>query len=173
MAEPFKNLFNRPFFEKFLPVLNRFLPGLDQDLFLDQIFDKNWENLELKQRARHTSHILNHHLSGVFKKDAETLVNVIEFIQSSEAFTPGIEAMFIPDYIEVYGLDHPDISLDAMERITRFFSCEFAIRPFIIRYPEKSIERMKKWSRDANPQVSRLSSEGCRPRLPWAMAGSF
>ncbi len=29
---------------------------------------------------------------------------------------------------------------------------------------------MLQWSQHANEHVRRLSSEGCRPRLPWAMA---
>ena len=29
---------------------------------------------------------------------------------------------------------------------------------------------MLKWSKHKDPRVRRLASEGCRPRLPWAMA---
>ena len=32
------------------------------------------------------------------------------------------------------------------------------------------MKQMLKWSKDKNHHLRRLSSEGCRPRLPWAMA---
>jgi len=54
--------------------------------------------------------------------------------------------------------------------MTQYSSSEFAIRPFIIKYPEKTMSQMLKWSKHDNFHVRRLASEGCRPRLPWAMA---
>ena len=82
----------------------------------------------------------------------------------------GLEHMFIPDYIEVYGIDHFDLSMKAFETVTQFVSCEFAVRPFFIRYGNQMVNQMKIWSRHKNESVRRLSSEGSRPRLPWAMA---
>ena len=81
--------------------------------------------------------------------------------------------MFIPDYIEQTCLDHPDLACQAMEEITQFTSCEFAVRPFIIKYPKMMMQRMQKWATHEHPHVRRFASEGCRPRLPWAMAIDF
>jgi 3-methyladenine DNA glycosylase AlkC len=81
--------------------------------------------------------------------------------------------MFIPDLIEVFGQAHPRVSLDAIETITQFTSAEFAIRPFLLNAPDSTMKQMLKWSTHQNDQVRRLSSEGCRPRLPWAMALPF
>ena len=78
--------------------------------------------------------------------------------------------MFLPDFIEQYGLNDLQTSLKAMETITQFTSCEFAIRPFLLRYPDEVMAQMLKWSQHSNHSVRRFSSEGCRPRLPWAMA---
>lgn len=81
-----------------------------------------------------------------------------------------LEYMFIPDFIELYGIDNCDLSIKAIEIITQFTSCEFAIRPFIIKYPEQTISIMLEWTQHANSKVRRLATEGSRPRLPWAMA---
>ena len=78
--------------------------------------------------------------------------------------------MAFSDFVEVYGLDDPDASLPALGTFTLVVSAEFAVRPFIIRYPEASFAQMARWAEDPDPQVRRLASEGCRPRLPWAMA---
>ena len=49
-------------------------------------------------------------------------------------------------------------------------SSEFAVRPFIINYEERMMAQMYEWSKDENEHVRRLSSEGCRPALPWGQA---
>lgn len=173
MAEPFKNLFNRAFYNEFCTLLEIYVPSFDQSSFMKDIFDDSWEEKELKERARHTTLVLKKHLPGSFNKDVEIILDIIEHIQNSDSMKAGIESMFFPDYIEVFGIDHFDRSMQAMEKITQYFSCEFAIRPFILKYPEKAIAFMREWSRHPNPNVRRLSSEGCRPRLPWAMALPF
>jgi 3-methyladenine DNA glycosylase AlkC len=77
--------------------------------------------------------------------------------------------MVFPDFVEVYGLDDWASSIPALEFFTQFMSAEFAIRPFISRYPEKTLRQMLSWADHAHPGVRRLASEGCRPRLPWGM----
>lgn len=42
------------------------------------------------------------------------------------------------------------------------------MRPFLIHQPERTLERLREWTRDPDPNVRRLCSEGARPRLPWA-----
>ena len=42
------------------------------------------------------------------------------------------------------------------------------IAKFVEKYPERTLKVMKEWSKDSNVHVRRLSSEGVRPRLPWA-----
>lgn len=173
MAAPLKNLFNRSVYETFTRVISRFYPGFEKQRFIEEIFNDNWENLELKQRARHTSLTLNQFLFSDFEKDIELLISVINAIRQDKTLKPGIESMFVPDYVEVFGIDYPEKSLIFMEEITKFFSCEFAIRPFLLKYPEKTLAKMKQWAYNPDPSVRRLSSEGCRPRLPWAMAIPF
>jgi 3-methyladenine DNA glycosylase AlkC len=49
-------------------------------------------------------------------------------------------------------------------------SAEYAVRPFIIHDQDRMMAQMFQWAHHASVQVRRLSTEGCRPRLPWAMA---
>jgi len=49
-------------------------------------------------------------------------------------------------------------------------SAEFAIRPFILRYPERMLAQMLSWTAHPSAEVRRLATEGCRPRLPWGIA---
>jgi 3-methyladenine DNA glycosylase AlkC len=81
--------------------------------------------------------------------------------------------MFLPEYVEVYGINNFDESMAAFEFVTVFSSAEFAVRPFLIKYPEKMMKQMLAWSKHKEPMVRRLASEGSRPRLPWAMAVGY
>ena len=49
-------------------------------------------------------------------------------------------------------------------------SSEFAIRQFIIKYEDKTINQMKFGQKSKNEHIRRLAIEGSRPRLPWAVA---
>ena len=57
----------------------------------------------------------------------------------------------------------------AQYEITRRFSAEFSIRPFLIRWQDRTLARLMEWTSDPDPHVRRLCSEGSRSRLPWAM----
>jgi 3-methyladenine DNA glycosylase AlkC len=98
---------------------------------------------------------------------------MIEQLQKEGTKEDSLEYMFFPDFIEVYGIGDYKNSIKAIEKITQFTSCEFGVRPFLIKYPKKGIQQMMKWTSHKHPMVRRLSTEGCRPRLPWAMAIPF
>jgi len=66
------------------------------------------------------------------------------------------------------GEDPFDISMRAQYEITRRFSAEFSMRPFLIRHQQRTLEQLLAWTTDPDPHVRRLCSEGTRPRLPWA-----
>ncbi len=83
-------------------------------------------------------------------------------------FTDGYWIMPIAKYVEKYGVDCFSDSMDAIKEITKRHTGEYCIRPFIEKYPAETLEIMQKWSLDRNVHVRRLSSEGVRPRLPWA-----
>ena len=83
-------------------------------------------------------------------------------------FTNFYWVMPIAKYVEKYGLDDFDVSMNDLEEITKRNTDEYAIRPFQEVYPEKTLMQMKAWSLDKNKHLRRLASEGLRPRLPWA-----
>jgi 3-methyladenine DNA glycosylase AlkC len=66
-----------------------------------------------------------------------------------------------------HGLEQPERALDALYAATQRFSMEYAIRPYLNRWPEETLARMEDWARDDHYHVRRLVSEGTRPKLPW------
>ena len=76
----------------------------------------------------------------------------------------------VPGVLAVrHGLeDHRDRALDLLHAATQRFSMEFYIRPFLNRWPDETLARLRQWADDDNYHVRRLVSEGTRPKLPWA-----
>ncbi len=169
MAEPLKNIYSKAFIDEFTGLLKKVYPALDTNRFTKLIFSKDWPEKELKQRMRHIAEVLRQVLPPAFTDASEIIIRCVEKLQTGEE-EMNFTFMFLPDFIELYGIEDPENAILAMERITQFTSAEFAIRPFLIRYPERMQAQMYKWSKHPNAMVRRLSSEGFRPRLPWAMA---
>jgi len=169
MATPLKYMYNPAYFEKLCPVLGECIVNFDCRDFIFRVFNNEWPDLELKARVRHICHVLHHFLPDDFPSAANQLITIAGRLREVEP-SQGFANIFLPDYIEVYGQDHPDESLMALEQITKLVSGEFAIRPFILRYPQKTIGFLLRWTEHPDANVRRLASEGCRPRLPWAVA---
>lgn len=163
MAEALKNMYNREYLERFADAFVKEYQGFDRKKFLKAVFDSEWETKELKARMRHISTSLNKVLPGDYP-------GAIGIMKKTAPNFGGFLSMIFPDYVEVYGLEEPEISISAMELFTQYGSSEFAIRPFIIKYKQKLMPQMLKWARHKNHHLRRLASEGCRPRLPWAIA---
>lgn len=159
-----KNIYNTSFFEDFTTHFESVYPSFDKAKFLKMLLDENWEARELKQRVRHIALCLGE----VLPNDYRTALAVMKRVGADlgEKF----EYMFFPDFIEVFGLEDYDASTEALPLFTVLCSSEFAVRPFIVKYPVKMMELMNEWSTSDNHHIRRLASEGCRPRLPWGMA---
>ena len=169
MATALKYMYNPTFFEGLCPVLKECIPGFDCRDFILRTFNNAWPDLELKERIRHITRVLHHFLSKDFSIAAHQLIDIAHALKKKHSRDQGFENIFLADYIEVFGLDHPQESIDAIKEITKLVSAEYAIRPFIVRYPEETMKYLYSWSKSTDPNVRRLSSEGSRPRLPWAI----
>lgn len=112
---------------------------------------------------RHTTRCLQQTLPKNYGQAIDILKKVAPAVH-------GFEAMTLHDFVELYGLDNWDISLPAIRYFNQFASGEFAIRPFLHQNPQRGTEFMLSCAEDSSEKIRRFASEGCRPRLPWAMA---
>lgn len=170
MPEPLKNLYNETFVAALAQALVSAYPGFDTQKFTALIFNDVWLEKELKQRTRIISQALHACLTQDYQTNINILKEAIIQLHQSPVQLHGYECVLFPDYVELYGLNHYDISVDALAFFTPYPSSEFAVRPFIIQYPERMMTQMKNWASHDNEHLRRLATEGCRPRLPWAMA---
>lgn len=163
--QPLKYLYNSTFINNIIADIQKHYPPFDGQKFTQLVFDEKWDKRELKPRMRHITNCLHKTIQLPYFKTVSILKKAI-----SERGGEALEKMFYPDYVEVYGMEDLENSLDALEAFTEYASSEFAIRPFIIRYEKETMQRMSQWSKHQNHHIRRLASEGCRPRLPWAVA---
>ena len=170
MSNLLKDIYSPSFYQQLCNSLEQTLTDFDREQFISRIFSPDFASMELKQRMSHTIETIALYLPQQFDQAAGLIGKLIENLKQAEVEEQSFEYMFLPEFIATRGLDDFKTSVKALETITQYTSCEFAVRPFINRYGQEMIEQMIKWSHHENKWVRRLASEGSRPRLPWAMA---
>ncbi|WP_158584108.1 DNA alkylation repair protein [Salinibius halmophilus] len=174
--EPFKNVYSPDSIHAAAVHIQRVYPQFNLVSFEAQCL-QNLDALELKQRSRQIQQALADHLPKDIAQSANILCAALADDNTTENLTwttddTGIAGWFImpmADYLAEYGIEQPEICLPALQAMTSRSSSEFAIRPFIHRYPELLQQEILTWASHNNLHVRRLASEGSRPRLPWGM----
>lgn len=156
-----KEMFDAARFRNVARALTEIDPRFDQRKFL-KLALAGLEDLTLLQRLRRMTESLHETLPTEYGKALRILKKLAPRLE------PGFVTLFLPDYVAVYGLEHFDLSMDALKFFTPFGSSEFGVRPFLRQDLTRTLAVMEDWSRDADDHVRRLASEGCRPRLPWS-----
>ena len=135
--------------------------------------------LAILQRGQHLARALREHLPERYEDAVDILIRSLTPPMSQTADLGLAVFFYLPhvSFVATYGLDAEgnggcdpfEASMRAQYELTRRFSAEFSMRPFLILWPERTLARLMEWTRDPDPHVRRLCSEGARPRLPWAM----
>lgn len=158
-----KDLIDVVFVQRLAEACQQFHPSFDADRFIASATAEHFATLELKARIRYLANTLFRALALPFADACEVLKPV------SRQFG-GIQGFVFPDVVAQFGLDQPAVALAALGHFTQFSTSEFAIRPFINRYPDMVLPQLMLWARSDNHHLRRLASEGSRPRLPWGQA---
>jgi 3-methyladenine DNA glycosylase AlkC len=175
--EPFKNIFNKESIQKLAKEIKNEYPAFDDKSF-QQSINKTLTKLELKDRVRLVAKNLKEYLPNNYKQSVKILVSTLaaeekhadqEWSGQDVEGVNGFMVWPLTQFVEEFGLDDLDTSMQAMYEMTKRFSAEFAIRPFIQKYDKKVYRILSKWSKDPSKHVRRLVSEGTRPNLPWGM----
>jgi 3-methyladenine DNA glycosylase AlkC len=163
MSSLLKDRYSPAYVKRLAAAVSEAWPRFDKVGYMRAVLGDGWAGLELKQRMRRLSSTLHRFLPMPYVRQVAVLEKV------APAFG-GLEGMLFPDFVEQFGLDDFDTSVRTLEWFTQFSSSEFAVRPFIVRHGPRMMAVMRRWASHDNDHVRRLASEGCRPRLPWAMA---
>lgn len=132
--------------------------NLDQFL---QLCNSHLAQESIMQRVNTVAHALAQCHPGPYR----TLVDNLEAIGPTvpNAFC----GMALSACASLAGQWGKDEVLDALRRLTRFGTSEFAIRPWVEQHTDAVIAQCLKWTHHSDPHTRRLASEALRPRLPW------
>ncbi len=167
MAELFKDLYTAKHINEVTISLSQIDDTFNSKCFIEEVLKDNWDVLGFKQRIQKIAELLNKYLPQDFERASDVLLAYVERLESENKNQANLQYWFIPTYIEMYGFRYFETSMAAIERITRFVTCEFAVRPFYERYFDQMCKETILWTDHHDFRVRRLASEGCRTLLPW------
>jgi 3-methyladenine DNA glycosylase AlkC len=134
--------------------------------------------LAILQRGHHLARALRAHLPPRYEDAVAVLLRSLTPPLAATADLGLGVFFYLPhvSFVAAFGLDAAgnggrdpfEASMRAQYELTRRFTAEFSMRPFLIQQPERTLARLLEWTHDPDPHVRRLCSEGARPRLPWA-----
>ncbi len=171
MADSLKTFFSPALVRRLATDVTRVQPSFNSRAFIKQA-SAGLDDLELLDRGKHIARALAAHLPPSYPAAVKVLLRSLGPEHASEELVGvGMGPFFyLPHtlFVAEHGLDHFDVSMHAQYELTKRFSAESSIRPYIAKYPERTFAILREWTRDPNPHVRRLVSEGTRLRLPWA-----
>ncbi len=146
------------------------VPGFDATDFRAAA-NRGLEPLALLARSAHIAQQLARHLPADFDEAVPLLIAAMgPVLQATEG--NGLAPFFyLPHshYIATCGVPRFASGMRANYELTRRFTAEYALRPYLVAHQDACVAELARWTVDADPHVRRAVSEATRPRLPWAM----
>jgi 3-methyladenine DNA glycosylase AlkC len=159
-AAALKHLFGSALLKRLANAIAAVDPAFDQRRFLK--LAPKLKLLEMKPRVQVISAQLYIQLPKDYKKAVLTLKKAV-----LRGKLTGFDLWPLTDFVQTHGLADLELSLDVLGEFTQHFTAEWAIRPFLIQHPEKTLQHLVLCAQSENVHLRRWASEGTRPRLPW------
>ncbi|MEU9167662.1 hypothetical protein AB0D34_07665 [Streptomyces sp. NPDC048420] len=148
-------------------------PEFDAEQFARDVVG-GFPRLALKARIARTSHGLSTYLPVDGLQAVDVLLRSLPASpEEAGASTDFGLYIYAPHshFVAQYCRSGPDLeqALEALRRLTPYFSAEDAMRYFIRDFPTETFKAVESWTEDPDHRVRRLASECTRPRLPWSV----
>lgn len=156
----FKHAFNAELLQQMADSISRYFPQFNATAFL--AIESQLADREMKARV----HLIRDALAAELPENYHQALNILVSVLKDNQLK-GFSVWPIAEFIQKHGLDYPDISLDALAIVTQYFTSEWAVRPFIKKYPQQTMTFLLDCAKSDNVDIRRWASEGTRPRVPW------
>jgi 3-methyladenine DNA glycosylase AlkC len=173
---PLKHLLGKEAVDCLAQNISLVYPKFEVELFRRSSLN-GLEPLGLMQRGQHIATALRQYLPGVYREAIGIILDSLTPAKTDADEFGLAEFFYLPhsSFVASYGTDRKhnggidpfETSMTALYALTTRFTSEFAIRTFLIQHQDRMLSQIREWTRDPNPHVRRLCSEGTRPRLPW------
>ena len=174
--EPLKNYFSEDVIKQIGLIFQRADPAFETAHFM-ALATEGLEKLELKERVIQIMQALDKTLPADFDSFADCVLASMhksedpsgEGLSFDGSGLTGFAAWPVTELVARRGQNVPEKALPLLKEVTKRFTAEFAIRPFLVSHRDYTLSMLNGWVEDRNRHVRRLVSEGTRPRLPWGM----
>jgi len=174
---PLKNILGPEAIECLAHNLSQVYADFDSHGFTEQAL-QDLEPIGIMDRGKRFAELMHRHLPKPYEAAIECILGSLT-PPLEDTKDNGLEVFFYLPHITfiaeyglnpewIAGIDPFDISMKAQYELTKRFTAEFSIRPFLIEQQDRTLQQLTQWLDDPDPHVRRLCSEGTRPRLPWA-----
>lgn len=125
--------------------------------------------LELKARVEHVRDALSLALRGyeAFADRLDVVLALPNLASLGGDTSSSFELWPLTSWVAHEGMDEPELALDALVVLTRRFTAEFDVRPFLAHHRALTLEHLVTWRDSRDHHDRRLVSEGTRAYLPW------
>ena len=158
MAEPLKTFFSPALVRRLAGDIERVHPSFPSRAFIRDA-TKGLDELELLDRGKHITRALEKHLPASFPDAIDILLRSLGPEHATdELIGVGMAPFYyLPhtQYVATRGLDHFELSMHAQYELTKRFSAESSIRPFLAADPERTLATLRQWASDPNAHVRR------------------
>lgn len=168
MAEPFKNQLGEGRIQVIANHIKRVYPQFDEKSFLSFALN-DIEDLSLMERNRQIVSAFERFLPSEYEQAVSILLQAMapEDQQEDHKGIHSWLAVPVSEYIGKYGAANFKLAMEALAKVTPFFSSEWGVRYLIESHQEEALDTLNQWCHHSHDHVRRLVSEGSRPRLPW------
>ena len=156
----FKHAFNHALLQDIASLIAVHYPAFNAEAFLNKA--EHLDKLEMKARVQ----TIRDALAAELPQDYPTALGVVVSVLKENKLQ-GFAVWPFAEFIQVYGLNQPELSLEALKVVTVCFTAEWAVRPFIKQNPEETMRFLLHCAQDPSVDIRRWASEGTRPRVPW------
>jgi 3-methyladenine DNA glycosylase AlkC len=149
---PLKMILDKEAVNQLADNLHHVHASFDKETFISDAMN-GIDALSITQRSAHIADAMNTHLSETY---TEAIAIILQSLTPplKETAGNGLAVLFyMPhcSFVAKYGIDSFDISMNAQYELTKRFTCEYSIRPFIVNEQHKTMQVLY-----------------TRPRLPWS-----
>ncbi len=155
-----KDFLNQKSVTEFARQIESVYPEFKTKQYINAVLADGFLKSELKARIDKMSLTLSAFLPDDYRQAVTVLIDTAPRVKPFENWV-------LTGYVQMFGLDKFDISVMALEELTKHGTSEFAIRPYMIQYTDKMIPILKRWTKHDNHHVRRLAAESSRPRGVW------
>jgi len=170
MAKKLKDYYDFKYIDKLSKQLAEVGSTFDTLLFHRQI-PKNYSELTFLKRQDTIANAIEAGLKGTYVENLDVfrLMWGEELKEETGMFKEGWWLWPLGRYVEKHALEDIQETISFARDFTKRHTGEYIVRPILINHTRHLMEAFLEWSQDENVHVRRLSSEGIRISLPWAV----